>query len=93
MTLKKIEELRRRIAELRVQGQVSSRELEGLAEAVGRQKRKTGKHPMYVLKARPPLSIPHHSQPLKRRTKDSILTTLESDLATKEEELRNERTR
>lgn len=90
MTLTRIEELRRWIEGLRGQAQVPSRELERLAEALGRSKSKRGKEPVYVLPGRPPLSIPHHSRPMKRRTKDSILTTLESDLAELEED---ERTR
>lgn len=64
--------------------------MEKLAEAIGRTRRKGGQHPTYVLPPRPALSIPHHSKPMKRRTKDSILSTLEGDLAIEEERLLNE---
>jgi len=49
MTLKKIEELRLRIAGLRGKSQVPSWELQNLAEAIGRTKSKRGKHPMYEM--------------------------------------------
>jgi hypothetical protein len=90
MTLKKIRELRRRIAELRGQAQVPSRVLENLAKAAGRELRQGGKHPMFILHGRPPLAIPHHSRPIKKLTKESILTQIEGDLAVQEEELWNE---
>lgn len=90
MTLKKIAELRRRIAGLRGQAQVPSRVLENLAKATGRKLRNGGKHPIYVLPGRRPLAIPHHAQPINRYTKESILTQIEGDLAVQEEELRNE---
>lgn len=93
MTLKQIEELEAWVGKLRGQGQVPSSELERLAKAVGRTKEKRGKHPIYVSSGRPPLSIPHHGRPMKRRTKDSILTTIESDLAIKKEQIENERNR
>ena len=90
MTLKKIAELRRRIAELRGQGDVPSRILERLAKATGRVPRMGGKEPLYVAPNRRPLAIPHHSRSIKRGTKESILTQLEGDLAAQEEELWNE---
>jgi len=90
MTLKKIEELRAWVAKLRAQGQVTSEQLERLAEAVGRTRSKRGKHPTYVTPRRPALSIPHHSRPMKRRTKDNILTTIEGDLTIIEEQLTDE---
>ena len=90
MTLERIEELEAWVGRLRGQGQVPSSELERLAKAAGRTKQKRGKHPIYVTPGRPPLSIPHHGHPMKRRTKDSILTTIESDLAIKKEQLWNE---
>ena len=90
MTLKKIEELRQRIEELRGQAQVPSRELESLARAIGRNPRKGGKHPMFEMPGRRPLPIPHHSRPMKKQTKDAILAFLEGDLWAIEEELSNE---
>lgn len=90
MTVKKIAELRRRIEELRGQAQVPSRELESLAKAIGRQPRKGGKHPMLEMPGRRPLPIPHHSRPMKNRTKEAILTQFEGDIWAIEEELSNE---
>ena len=90
MTPKKIEELRRRVEELRGQAQVPSRELEKLAKAIGRTPRKGGKHPMLEMPGRRPLPIPHHSRPMKNRTKDAVLTQLEGDLWVIEEKLSNE---
>jgi hypothetical protein len=90
MTPKKIAELKRRVAELRGQSQVPSRVLEKLAKAIGREPRKGGKHPMFELPGRRPLAIPHHSKPMKNRTKESILTQLEGDIAAQEEEILNE---
>ena len=90
MTLKKIAELQRWIKELRGQGQAPSRVLESLAMAIGRQRRKGGKHAIFEMPGRPPLPIPHHSRPMKNRTKETILTQLEGDLWAIEEELSNE---
>jgi len=81
MTLKKIEELRRWLEVLRGQGQAPSKELKALAEAIGRKLDGKGRHPMYVMKGRPRVPIPHHSAPIKRRTKDAILAILDGDLA------------
>jgi len=81
MTLKKIEELRLRIAK----SQVPSWELQNLAEAIGRTKSKRGKHPMYEMLGRPSLAIQNHSRPMPRYTKDSVLEILEGDLDAIEE--------
>jgi hypothetical protein len=81
MTSRKIVELRLRIEEFRQQGQVSSKELRTLAEAIGRKLDGKGGHPMYVMKGRPRLPIPHHSAPIKRQTKEAILAILDGDLA------------
>jgi hypothetical protein len=81
MTLKRIEELRERIAEFRAKGQIPSKELRSLAEAIGRKLDGKGKHPMYVMKGRPRVPIPHHSAPIKRQTKEAILAILDGDLA------------
>jgi hypothetical protein len=90
MTLKRIDELRQWLTELRAQGQVPSRELERLAEAVGRVPHNRGKHPMYEMAGRLPLSIPHHSKPMNKFTKNQILTILEGDLGVQEELLTKE---
>lgn len=91
MTLRKIAELRRRIEELRGQAQVPSRVLENLAKAIGRKLRKKGGgHPIFEMPGRRPLPIPHHSRPMKNRTKDAVLTQFEGDLWAIEENLSNE---
>jgi hypothetical protein len=87
MSPKRIEDLRGRIRTLSEQGQVSSRELESLAQAIGRKLRKGWRHPTYVMDGRPPLPIPHHSVPIKRLTKNNILLVLEGDLDAYEEGL------
>lgn len=87
--LKKLEKLRQRLDNLREQGQVRSRELESLAKAVGRTFR-AGKHPVYKMPGRPPLPIAHHSEPMKRHTKDGILDVLDGDIAAQEELVINE---
>ena len=86
MTPKKIEELRLRVEVLRRQSQIPSRELQSLAEAVGRSRSKRGKHPIYEMPGRPSLAIPNHSRPMPRYTKDSILAMLEDDLGMLEED-------
>jgi hypothetical protein len=62
-----------------------SRELERLAEAFGRFRRKGGSEPTWKSGWFPylrPLTIPHHSAGVKRRTAESILDFLEAnDLA------------
>jgi len=57
-------------------------ELVSLAEKLGREHRKRGKEPTYVLKDlpnRPPLSIPSHTK-IAKFTALSILDTLEEDV-------------
>jgi hypothetical protein len=87
MSPKRLEELRERIRALSEQAQVPSRDLENLAEAIGRRLRKGGKHPTYIMRGRPPLPISHHSAPIKRFTKNNILLVLEGDLDAYEEGL------
>lgn len=88
MTLKKLERLRARIADLRRAKDVKSREMVRLARAIGRKPdNSTGKEPTYVhteLQGRRPLSIPNHPT-LALGTKNNILDDLEGDLDAYEE--------
>lgn len=89
MTRRKLSHLRNRLEALRAHaGNIQSRELEALAKALGRKKAKRGKEPTYVsslLPQSPPLSIPHHSTPLKIGTARNIVDQLEKDIDDLEE--------
>jgi hypothetical protein len=89
MTRKKLRQLRKRLEALRTRpSNIESRELERLAKALGRQKAKRGSEPTYVsilLSQSPPLSIPHHSSPLRIGTAINILDQLEKDIDDLEE--------
>ena len=89
MDRKKLRALRRQLQALRTRsGNITSRELERLAKALGRTLSNRGKEPTYVsnlLQHRAPLSIPHHSTTLKRGTANNILDQLEQDLDELEE--------
>ena len=67
-----------------------SRELESLAKAIGRNIQNRGKHPIFIKTGRPPLAIPHHGKPIKKFTKENILTILDGDLSIEEEKLLDE---
>ncbi len=90
MTLRRVAQLRMRIAELRRARDVKSRDIVRLAQAVGRKPdNKRGKEPTYVhpeLRNRRPLSIPNHPT-LAPGTKNNILDDLEGDLDAYEENL------
>ncbi len=84
----KISELRAEFEKLRRRGGVKPREIEALAEALGRFRHPRGKEPTWVSAKFPelfPVSIPHHDE-LNRYTKNSILNQLEADLERLEEE-------
>jgi len=65
-------------------GSIKVLELEGMARALGRQKVKRGKEPVFARHAdprlSPPLSIPHHSSGLKIGTAKSIVEALLKDV-------------
>ena len=50
-----------------------------LAQSIGRRPDKRGKEPTFVMKPRPPLTIPHHTK-MSKYTVESILDQLEEDL-------------
>jgi hypothetical protein len=76
MNRKKLERLRRELAELRARSAVKAKELEQFAKRVGRRKSARGKEPTFELAGRRPLSIPHHPGDLRIGTKNNILDTL-----------------
>jgi len=76
MNRKKLERLRRELAELRARSAVRAKELEQFAKRVGRRKSARGKEPTFELAGRHPLSIPHHPGDLRIGTKNNILDTL-----------------
>ncbi len=81
---KKLVRLRRTLDALRLGlANMPSRKLENFARALGRRRAKRGSEPTWVsdsLPNRRPVSIPHHSRPLKKRTAENILDQLERDL-------------
>jgi hypothetical protein len=89
MTPEQIERLRAEVEELRRRKQVTSREMESLAERIGRIRSKRGKEPTYInpnLEGRRPISIPHHGRgTLTPGVKNNILRNLEGDLDAYEE--------
>jgi hypothetical protein len=89
MNSRKLRRLRKRLDALRTRlGNIESRELESLAKALGRRPANRGKEPTFVSELLPqsrPLSIPHHSTPLKKGTAGSILDQLEKDIDDLEE--------
>jgi len=92
MTKTKLGQLRRRIEALRSRPRgIQSRELEALAKALGRKRSNRGKDPAYIselLPRNPPVTIPHHSKPLKIGTAINILDQLDRDLNDLEEHFR-----
>jgi hypothetical protein len=83
---RKLEGMRQRVANLR------SRELIGLAEALGRTRSNRGKEPTYVSSLLPnskPISIPDHPGSLNKYTAGNILDSLEQDIFNLEELLDN----
>jgi len=90
MTKSKIRKLRQRIAKLRNQGDVSSRQLERLAHSAGRKRDPRGKEPQYISDLLPnsfPFSIPHHRKDIPVGTKLNILDSIEQDVDELEEKL------
>ena len=89
MHTKKIAKLRKQLEELRRKGGVRSRELESLAQALGRQQHWRGKEPTWVnpnLPGARPVSIPNHPGEMSRYTAKSILDQLEVDIDGHEEQ-------
>ena len=83
MSSQRITRLRRRIAQLRLRkANVGAQELRRLALSIGRRPGKRGKEPTFVMKPRPPLTIPHHGKMRKinKNTVGDILDQLEEDL-------------
>jgi len=89
MNPKKIAALRGQLNQLRRQGGIKGRELEGFAKALGRERHKRGSEPTWVstlFKDIRPVSIPSHAgRDLNRNTAGSILNQLEEDLERLEE--------
>jgi len=82
MTRAKLEKLRHEWTILQNRGGVKTREVERLAKALGRQRHKRGREPVWVNPVFPslrPVSIPSHSVDLNKYTKNSILGDLEAD--------------
>ncbi len=94
MDHRKIRNLRRQLESLRKKGEISSREMEKFAGQVGRKNlNQRGKEPSYMNEYLPnslPLSIPHHSKPLKKGTAHNILDILEQDIDELEAKLPNQ---
>lgn len=64
-------------------GNMPSRKIENFARRLGRKRAKRGSEPTWISDILPkarPVSIPHHSRPLKKRTAENILNQLEKDL-------------
>ena len=83
MKKRKLQQLRKRLGDLRRRGGVKSAEMEALAKAVGRVRHKRGSEPTWIhgnFSQLRPLSIPRHSKDLNRFTAASILDQLEEDL-------------
>ena len=87
MARKKLERLRRELAELRARTVVKPKELERFAKRVGRRRSVRGKEPTFELAGCRPLSIPIHPGDLRIGTKNNILDILEGDLTAYEEAL------
>jgi hypothetical protein len=87
---RKLAKLRRELESLRRRGGIRSRELEGLAKRMGRERRaQRSGEPQWVneeLRWRP-LSIPSHPGDMSKGTAGSVLNALEEDLFRLEEEL------
>ena len=94
MNRKKIRRIQKRISKLREKnGNISSRELEKLANSLGRTRYKRGKEPTYVSTELPgarPISIPNHPGALYKHTAGNILDQLEQDLQMLEEKCARE---
>ena len=89
MNKNKIEKLRKKTDALRLKGGIRPAELESLAKACGRIRKKRGSEPTWINQDLPqlrPLSIPHHKE-LNRFTAQSILDQIEIDLDALEEAL------
>ncbi len=85
MTPNHLAKIKRTLLEMqRSPGGIKVLELEGLARALGRQRAKRGKEPVFARNAEPrlfpPLSIPHHSSGLKVGTARSIVEALLKDV-------------
>ena len=78
-----IDKLRNELKSLQNRGGIKPRELEKLAEALGRKMAKRGKEPTWVnskFRHLRPISIPRHSGDLNKYTARGILRQLEEDL-------------
>jgi hypothetical protein len=92
MNKKKLQRLKRQVAALRQRlGNIRSKELQRLAQALGRDREKKRRgEPMWISTALPssrPLAIPDHPGTLKRYTAGSILDQLDDDIVRWEEML------
>lgn len=92
MNKRKLQQLRRRLRDLRRRGGIKSAKAEALAKAVGRVRHKRGSEPTWInrdFSQLRPLSIPRHSKDLNRFTAASILDQLEEDLDWIEQNLKS----
>ncbi len=93
MNQKRLAKLRRDLEGLRRRGGIKSRELEGLAKRMGRERRpqRTG-DPQWVNEELGwrPLTIPSHPGDMPRGTAGSVLNSLEEDLFQLEERCGND---
>lgn len=92
MIQKKLDQITRRIEQARRSPQ-KARDLERIAQQLGRTKVNRGKEPTWEseLPGRPPLSIPHHGgRDIAIGTRNSILDFLEDDVMALQEILDQE---
>lgn len=91
MDYKKLTKLQTEIEELRNRRGIKPRELESLAQALGRKRHSRGSEPNWVSAVFPelrPVSIPHHGgRDINRFTAQSILDQLELDVERHQAEL------
>ena len=91
MTKVALARLKRRMESLRGKAaNIRTRELVGLAQALGRRRVDRGSEPTYVSDPFPtlrPATIPSHSKPLKKYTALSVLNQLEEDVSAWDEAL------
>jgi len=92
VTTESVEKLRQQVDRLRRQGDVKRRELESLAEKIGRKLDRSKSEPIYKSARFPEhkiISIPNHRK-IKRFIKEQVLNDLEDDLDAWEELLKGE---
>lgn len=82
MNRNKLKKLRLEIDKLRGRGGIKSRELEALAEALGRKCHPRGSEPTWISEVTGfrPISIPNHPTDLNKFTARNILDQLEADI-------------